>query len=155
MKHRIRTGVIILQDGKILLGENAHPLTDSIWWTPPGGGREPQDADIFACAKREAYEECGLKVDIDRIIYLREYYDAPLDTLMMEIYFLASGYTGQPRAEIEAGGELPYPPITRVGWFDREAIQNMIVFPEILYDEFWDDLQAGFPVVRYLPQRSE
>jgi 8-oxo-dGTP pyrophosphatase MutT (NUDIX family) len=153
MKHRIRTGVIILQGDKILLVENGHPLTDDIWWTPPGGGREAQDSDIFACARREVMEECGLEVELERIIYLREYYDAPLDTLMMEVYFLASHFQGTPRAEIESEGELPYPPITRVGWYTQNEIQPLIVFPEILKDEFWEDLKAGFPGVRYLPQR--
>jgi 8-oxo-dGTP diphosphatase len=96
MKHRIRASVIILQDERILLVEQGHPLTTEIWWTPPGGGREAQDADIFACARREVMEECGLEVELERIIYLREYYDAPLDTLMMEIYFLASSFQGTP-----------------------------------------------------------
>jgi 8-oxo-dGTP diphosphatase len=154
MKHRIRTGVIILQGDKILLVENGHPLTDDIWWSPPGGGRERQDADIFTCARRETREECGLEVELERIIYLREYYDAALDTLMMEIYFLASRFSGTLRAEIESGGELPYPPITRVGWFNQQEIQNLMVFPEILLDEFWIDVQAGFPGMRYLPQRE-
>jgi hypothetical protein len=98
-------------------------------------------------------EECGLEVELERIIYLREYYDAPLDTLMMEIYFLASSFHGTPRAEIEVEGVLPYPPITRVGWYTQKEIQNLPVYPEILQDEFWDDLMAGFPGVRYLPQR--
>jgi len=29
-------------------------------------------------------------------------------------------------------------------------MQNMIVYPEILKDAFWTDLERGFPDVRYL-----
>ena len=151
MKHRIRAAVFILQDDKVLLVEQGHPLTDDIWWTPPGGGREAQDADIFACAKREVKEECGLDVELDRIIYLREYYDLPLDTLMLEIYFLAKSYQGNTRAETEAYSDLSHPATTRVGWFDQAGIQSLIAFPDILKDTFWEDKKAGFPEVRYLP----
>ncbi|MBI9049355.1 MAG: NUDIX hydrolase [Anaerolineaceae bacterium] len=151
MKHRIRAGVIILQDDKVLLVEQSHPITEDIWWTPPGGGREVQDTDIFACAIREAKEECGLDVELDRIIYIREFYDVALDTLMMEIYFLAKSYQGQTRPEIEGNDNLPYPAITRVAWVDQESIKALDVFPEILTDDFWEDVKAGFPGVRYLP----
>jgi 8-oxo-dGTP pyrophosphatase MutT (NUDIX family) len=151
MKHRIRAGVFILQDDKVLLVEQKHPLTDDIWWSPPGGGREAQDKDMFACAKREAKEECGLAVELDRVIYLREFYDIPLDTLMMEIYFLVKSYQGEIKPEVEQTPEVPYPPITRVDWFDQQCLQNMQVFPEMLKDIFWEDRMAGFPGVRYLP----
>lgn len=150
MKHRIRAAVMILQDDKILLVEQGHPLTDDIWWTPPGGGREAQDADIFACAKREVKEECGLDVTLDRIIYLREYYDLPLDTLMLEIYFLAKSYQGNIRAEMYEYPHAAHPTTTRVGWFDQASIQSMIAFPGILKNTFWEDKNAGFPGVRYL-----
>ena len=151
MKHRIRAAVLILQDDKVLLVEQGHPITDDIWWTPPGGGREAQDADIFACAIREVKEECGLDVELDRIIYLREYYDAPMDILMMEIYFLAKSYRGEIRAEIEENPHANHPPTIHVGWFDRASIQSRIVFPDMLKDDFWEDKKAGFPGVRYLP----
>ena len=154
MKHRVRAGVIIEQNNRILLVENAHPLTKEIWWTPPGGGREAQDADIFACAIRETREECGLQVELDRMIYLREYYDEPLDTLMLEIYFLAKSFQGTPRAEIENNEPLAHPAITRVAWVTQSEIQGLNVFPENLLDEFWEDCRAGFPAVRYLAQRK-
>lgn len=151
MKHRIRAAVFILQDDKVLLVEQGHPITDDIWWTPPGGGREEQDADIFACAIREVKEECGLDVELDRIIYIREYYDKPMAILMLEIYFLAKSYQGSIRAETEAYSDVSHPPTTRVGWFDQAGLQSIIAFPDILKDTFWEDKKAGFPGVRYLP----
>ena len=154
MNHRIRAGVFILQGDKVLLVEQSHPVTGEIWWTPPGGGREAQDADMFACAKREAKEECGLDVELDRVIYLREFYDIPLDTLMMEIYFLAASYYGEIRPEVEQTPDVPYPPITRAAWFDKESIQALQVFPEMLKDTFWEDKKAGFSGVRYLPDHA-
>ena len=36
---------------------------------------EVQDESIFDCAKREIFEETNLKVDIDQIIYIREFFD--------------------------------------------------------------------------------
>src|SRR6516225_11635838 len=57
---RVGVGVIILNDGKILLGtrKNAH---GSGTWSPPGGhlefGETPQE-----CAHREVFEETGLVI---------------------------------------------------------------------------------------------
>jgi 8-oxo-dGTP diphosphatase len=40
--------------------------------------------------------------------------------------------------------------IKEVKWFNRDEIQHVTVFPELLKDEFWNDMAASFKEVRYL-----
>ena len=67
MKHRIRVVGILCRDEHILLVEQLNPNTGHRRWTPPGGGLEISDPDIFAGVEREVFEETGLKVRAGRL----------------------------------------------------------------------------------------
>ena len=68
----IRTCVIIVHDGNLLLfprgsddtGRDPHRAL-------PGGGLEPNES-LFECAEREAFEETGLRVKVKSVAFLRE-----------------------------------------------------------------------------------
>lgn len=55
---RVGVGVLIVRDGRVLLGERlgSHGAGS---WAPPGGHLEP-DESVERCARREALEETGL-----------------------------------------------------------------------------------------------
>ena len=72
MKHRIRSAAIVLNQNKILLVR--HDVAGEIWLVPPGGGLEGEE-DILENAKRETKEETGLDIELDKIVYLREFID--------------------------------------------------------------------------------
>ena len=61
MKHRIAAGVIVEDEGRILLVRHSKPGVYDFWVTP-GGGAEGTE-DLLATAKREVFEECGLLVE--------------------------------------------------------------------------------------------
>lgn len=44
------------------------------FWLPPGGKLEG-DESIFDCARRETFEETGLTVTFDRILYIQEFFE--------------------------------------------------------------------------------
>lgn len=73
MKHRVRVAAIIVEDNNVLLVKHVSPETGYEWWVPPGGGMEKIDNSIFDCAKREVFEETDLKVDVSKVIYIREF----------------------------------------------------------------------------------
>ena len=53
--------VILIRQGRVLLGERSAGKTGGGTWAPPGGKVEPDEtADV--CARRELLEETGLLV---------------------------------------------------------------------------------------------
>ena len=70
--YRIRVGVIILQDNKILIVKMHRENSKDIY-VLPGGGLELGE-DIFETAIREVKEETNLKIAIKRILYIKSLY---------------------------------------------------------------------------------
>ncbi len=154
MKHRIRSAAIVIANAQILMVKHKTLATGVEWWIPPGGGVEPQDATIMTCAQRETWEETGLTVSCDRIAYIREFVQPESDMRHMEFFLVADLISQNPAAiTLE---HLPEPlshghQVIGVEWLSRSALQDLVVYPEILkQDEFWDDWARGFPQVKYL-----
>jgi 8-oxo-dGTP pyrophosphatase MutT (NUDIX family) len=65
----IRTRSIVLHKGAMLL----HPPARSGGaWRLPGGGLEPNES-LAECAQREIFEETGIRAQVGRIAFLREW----------------------------------------------------------------------------------
>jgi len=72
---RVGVGVIIVKDGKVLLGQRrgAHGAGD---WSPPGGHLEFMET-IADCARRETAEETGMAItNIRPPVFTEEFYQA-------------------------------------------------------------------------------
>jgi phosphatase NudJ len=67
----IRTRVIVLHQGRILMipPDGSGP---DVAWTLPGGGLTPYES-LAECARRETLEETGISVRVGRIAFLREW----------------------------------------------------------------------------------
>jgi 8-oxo-dGTP pyrophosphatase MutT (NUDIX family) len=160
MEQRIRVAAIITQNNKILLVKHVHPKTGYTWWVPPGGGIKKDDSSIFDCAKRETFEETNLTIEISKIIYLREYLDKrdSLENtdgvLNIEIFVLADKYTGEVNINNIEGNGPDEQFIKKVEWLSQEEIQNIIVYPEILKDDFWSNYKQGFLGTKYLGRQA-
>lgn len=72
---RVGVGIMILRDGKVLLGlrKGAHGEGE---YSFPGGGLEYGES-ITDCAKREVKEECGIDIDTIRFIHVANELDYP------------------------------------------------------------------------------
>jgi ADP-ribose pyrophosphatase YjhB (NUDIX family) len=150
MNQGVRAAVIATKDQSILLVRHVHPVTAEEWWVPPGGALEDRDDSIQTCAAREVAEETGLIPVVGRLVYVREFREANRNTRWVELYFLADELGGILTAEHlteERPGEKY---IREARWLARNELDQRNVFPEILRDQFWSDLKAGFPQVRYL-----
>lgn len=154
MKHRIRSAVIITNDDKILLVKHVHPDTGFEWWVPPGGGVDDKDESIFACAARETFEETGLKVELSDIHYVREFYDKAYETLNIEFFIVADKYEGSVSMENIKGSGPDEDFIKEIRWLSKKDLEDKVVFPEILKDDFWKDREEGFPKMRYLGRQA-
>jgi len=60
-KPKVGIGVLIIRDGKVLLGKRKGGLASGTWALP--GGKLDFDERLEDCAKREIKEEMGMKVD--------------------------------------------------------------------------------------------
>jgi 8-oxo-dGTP diphosphatase len=150
MKHRVRAAVIILKDEKLLMVKHVNPESGDAWWIPPGGGLEDQDNSIHDCAIREVFEETGLQVTVGKMVYLREFIETVPRIHHIELFFLAEDFSGDLTIENIKGNGPDEDWIQQLAWFGQDEIQAIKVYPELLQDGFWDDLQAGFPETRYL-----
>ena len=138
----------MVQDNRLLLVKSLVPQTGDIVWVPPGGGLVGSES-ILECTAREAFDEAGVTVDLDRILYLRDFVDWETDTHHFEVFILSKSFTGTPTSENVVGlGDEEY--VLEARFLSREEMIGKIVYPEILMDGFWDDLKNGFPDTRYL-----
>lgn len=85
-KLRVRIGGICIENGKILLVNHQSLNKEGDFWSPPGGGMDyGQSAEENL--KREFLEETGLKIEVERFLFVHEYLAPPLHAieLMFEV----------------------------------------------------------------------
>ena len=119
-------GVMILRDGKVLLGkrhddpEKASSLLHGEGtWTMPGGklhfGESFEDA-----AARESLEETGIKVKSLKVISLTN--DVVEDAHFITLGFLCEDFEGEPKV-------MEPDEITKWEWFDLDDLPEPLYFP--------------------------
>jgi 8-oxo-dGTP diphosphatase len=147
VEHRISAGVIVENDNKILLVRHLKPGAYDFWVAPGGGALG--DEDLRATANREAFEECGLHIEPDRMLYIEEFVQP--GKRHCKVWFAARlvGGTldcGAPEARSEH--------IVEAAWLAREELVDKTVFPPMLLDDYWDDKAAGRTEPRYVGLRQ-
>ena len=150
MRHRIRAAALLVDADRILLVYHEDSQTGRGFWAPPGGGLEAQDNSIHLCAIREVFEETGLGVTLSRIAYIREFCDDVTGTLHLEIFFLASSWSGNITLEHLPAGQPDSDMIKESRWVGREELKSLTVYPPELKDDFWTHHADGFPTTIYL-----
>ncbi|HKK54257.1 MAG TPA: NUDIX hydrolase [Patescibacteria group bacterium] len=150
MQQRIRVAAIVIKNNKILLVKHVHPKTGYEWWVPPGGGIEEIDNSIFDCAKRETFEETNLQIETSKILYIREFYDKDNQKLNIEMFTLADSFEGELSMKNIAGNGQDEHFIKEIAWLSESELKDIVVYPEIIKDEFWKDCVVGFSNTKYL-----
>ena len=92
---RVGVGVVFLKDNKVLLGKRSNveaPGKGS--WCCPGGKLEFEE-NIIDCAKREALEETGLKINKLKLISVTN--DIAYDKHYITLGFLCENFDGEPK----------------------------------------------------------
>lgn len=111
---KLAVAVLILRDGRVLLGKRGPGTREPGKWSFPAGFVE-RGEQVEAAAAREAREETGLDVKIGGLIGL---YSTEGETVVLAVY-AASAAHGEPAA----GDDL-----TEIGWFSPEALPEL-AFP--------------------------
>lgn len=147
MNHRIAAGALVVHEGRILLVRHHKP--DSYdFWVAPGGGVEGGE-DLHTGLRREVREESGLIVEPERVAYIEELLTP--STRECKVWFHARLVGGELSTSApEASREF----ITDARFMSRSEFAGKIVFPPVLANIFWSDLEAGFPQAKYLGVRK-
>lgn len=143
MEQRISAGGIVIQDNKVLL---VHHFQENEYdfWVMPGGGMKGEEG-IFRCAEREVGEETGLKVRAEKVAYIEELIDeGHYVCKAWVVCCLVSGSLSTAGRDVDEGY------LQGAEFFSQADVQGMEVYPTILKDTFWRDLEAGFPEIRHL-----
>jgi 8-oxo-dGTP pyrophosphatase MutT (NUDIX family) len=152
VKHRIRSAAIVIDNDKILLVKHKHPKSGIEFWVPPGGGLEDSES-IYDCAIRETYEETGLKVILGEIRYLREFVDPEHGEHHFEIFIQAKSFVGELTISNVNPDDSDGPYVKEVKFLSQVEISGLTVYPEILKNEFWEELCSGKLQARYIGQQ--
>ena len=152
MKHRIRSAAVVINDNKILLVKHVHPKSGEEFWIPPGGGLEYSES-IYDCAIRQVYEETGLKVILGQILYLREFIDPEYEEHHFEVFILAESFDGELTTKNVDPADRDGPYIKEVKFLSQEDLSRLTVYPEILKNEFWEELHSNKFPIKYLGQQ--
>lgn len=158
MKHRIRVVGILLRNDHILLVEQQNPDTGFRRWTPPGGGLEVGDPDIFSGVEREVFEETGLRVRAGQLRFVSEYANITHNPILMLTLWIechpldGANDFGVPTLE----NALPDDYITGVQWWHKDDLLGREnISASLQKPEFWHALDLPHIQVAHLGRRTD
>ena len=152
MKHRLGAGVLVVRDGAVLLTHHVRPGVYD-YWSPPGGGVNIGE-DIETAARREAFEETGLRIEPGRLLYVEQLLGPDSGTHHTKLWFRGEIAPAEAVCAIDIGhGEAVAERIVEARFVARSELATKQVFPGILSEQFWADLASGFGDVRVLAMR--
>lgn len=126
---RVRASAVLLDhEGRVLL---VRQFPNSDLWLPPGGGVEPGENSRQA-AVREAKEEAGLDVEIERLLWVIEGLQHWKGRVVHHIHFV---YLGSAVGGASEAGEHAS------GYFARDALPSENIG---LPAGFWEAVDTGF-----------
>lgn len=141
MRYGISAAALVVQEERLLLVH--HRAEGYDFWVPPGGGLQGHES-IFECARRETLEETGLVVELDRILYVQEFWEP--DYHFCKFFILGRRLGGDLTLANREPGEGF---LVAVRFFSRDEVRDLTVHPEALREEFWED-RKGECAARYL-----
>ena len=126
---------VILDGDKVLLCKKKR--MGSEYWVLPGGSINQGESVTNACA-REAKEETGYAVAIEKLLYLRQGFDVLKKTRRFEVYFLCRTIGGNLSVD-DSEGE-----IAEAKWVSIDSLDGYKLFPEGLRDVLPTDFANSF-----------
>ena len=143
MRYGISAAALVVHEGRVLL-VNHREAGQYDFWLPPGGGLQGAES-IPDCARREAREETGLRIEPGHILYVQEFREPGYH--FVKFFLTCASFEGDLTLDNREPGEEF---LVDARFFSREEVQDLAVYPQILKDRFWVDLEAGDNFTRYL-----
>lgn len=103
------------------------------------------DESIFDCARRETFEETGLIITLDHILYVQEFFEPGYH--FCKFFILAATIAGEiTQANLPTGEDF----LIEARFFTQAELRDFDVRPPVLKEAFWQELATGQPTTRYL-----
>ena len=107
------------------------------WWCAPGGGWDHENETLVECAIREVFEEAGIRVNIQKLLFTQTLYIKNQDSYWLENFWLA---TPESNVEIPQGHIDHYGVVDEARWFEQAELGAITVYPNVLKNIFWKNL---------------
>lgn len=144
--YRISAGVLVEHDNRLLMVHHVRPEHYD-FWVAPGGGVHG-DESYEDAARREVWEETGLRIDVGRLLYVEDLVNPVCR--FVKFWFAGSVEGGRlDSSHTEARREH----IVGAEWLAPTEFAGKAIYPSLLIDRYGLDRTAGFPGVVRLPMR--
>ncbi len=131
-KLRVRVGVIVVHEGKVLLARQ-HVGQGQDFWIVPGGGLK-KDEGLLDCARREMAEETGLQIEPIQLLYIGDFFKG--DKHVVDTFWLGRIVSGElQRREDE---------IDNLHFFEISHLNEVEIRPPALAGRLLTDFREGF-----------
>lgn len=120
-KIRVRIGVVIIADNKLLLVE--HQKEGRTYWLLPGGGLKFGEK-IEECARREIKEETNLDIDMGKFLFLSEGIAPDGSRHILNLFFLGELRGGT----LEVGSDTR---LKSVAFHELDDLDQLKMYPAI------------------------
>ena len=132
--------IILNEENKMLMVKQHHEEKDI--WMVPGGGIEDGESS-FEAAEREVFEETGIKVKTDRLIWHVEEVSDRGQRFVN--FFTAEIAGGSLKLGMDPEFDAEHQVLREVGFFSKEEIMSLDnIYPEYLRDGFWRVLEGNY-----------
>lgn len=101
---RVGVGIVLLLGGKLVLVKRKHAPARSRWTLP--GGLVELGESVQAAVKREAREELGIEVDIDRLLDVLDFIDKDAFGKIRYHYILLDYLTSAAAGNLQPGSDV-------------------------------------------------
>lgn len=132
---RIRVCGLLVEEESILLAQLHSPVTDTLIWTPPGGGLQFGE-HMQTCLKREFIEETNLQIEVHKLLHINELVESRFHAL--EFYFEVNKQGG--KMEMGRDPELSWNQqlLHDLKWVPIMELKNIPFAPQSLLPKILD-----------------
>lgn len=142
---------IMDSSSRLLLVRHTVENENTEFWILPGGGLEENEYSWDA-AVREVKEETNIDINVVDLLYTLE--EKTKDGLRCTNYFLGEYVGGNLNLGTDPEFDSEHQVLSDVKYYTQEEIKALPrVYPEVILDEFWDNIEHYMPTYKIWRKR--